>query len=151
MSVVGTVLRIILERSSRNLTYEQAIDNLQTSGSSTASRMASSPDTPKNRKQAAHIIGIEHWGQRRLRVALGQPLVVDEYDSYRPSEDLSMAELRQIFESARAETLALVRELQQNGVALDRKVFHNDAKDLTVRSWFSYLGAHASRESLRIR
>lgn len=151
MSMIGTLLRVILERSSRNLTYEQALENLRTSGESTARRIGSGADTPKNRQQAAHIIGIERWGEHRLRVAQGETLVVDEYDGYRPAESLSMVELRQAFESARQETITLVSDLQRNRVPLDRKIFHNDAKDLSLRSWFAYLGSHASRESMRIR
>jgi hypothetical protein len=151
MSVIGTILRVILERSNRNLTYEKAIDNLRKSGESTANRIGNSPDTPKNRKQVAHIIGIERWGQQRLRVAQGEPLVIDECDGYEPAETLSMAELRQAFESARKETIALIEEMQRNTIPLDRKVFHNDAKEMTLRSWFGYLGVHADRESMRIR
>jgi len=43
------------------------------------------------------VIGIERWGQRRLRMLLGEPPVSDEYDSYRPGEDLSMPALRDAF------------------------------------------------------
>jgi hypothetical protein len=151
MSLIGTILRMILERSSRNLTYEKAIDKLRHSGESIANRFGNAPDTPANRKQARHIIGIERWSQHRLGVAQGEALVVDEYDSYCPDEGLSMAELRAAFDSTRQETLALVQQLQNNHVPLDKKIFHNDAQDLSLRSWFGYLNGHASRESLRVR
>jgi hypothetical protein len=151
MSVIGTLLRVILERSSRTLTYEQALEKLHHSGESTANRIRSGADTPRNRKQAAHIIGIERWGQHRLKVAQGEALVIDEYDNYRPAETLPMAEMGQAFHSARQGTIALVGELQREGIPLGKKVFHNQAQDLTLRSWLNYLNGHASRESTRIR
>ncbi|MBX3001477.1 MAG: DinB family protein [Caldilineaceae bacterium] len=151
MSVIGTLLRVILERSSRTLTYGQALEKLHNSGESTANRIGKGADTPKNRKQAAHIIGIERWGQRRLKVVQGEPLVIDEYDSYRPTEELSMAEMGNAFHSARQTTLALVSEMQRDGVPLTKEIFHNQAQDLTLRAWLNYLNSHASRESMRIR
>ncbi|MEO8167117.1 MAG: hypothetical protein ABI623_02660, partial [bacterium] len=51
------------------------------SGAAVAERMARAADTPGNRDVAAHIIGIERWGARRLRTALGDVALADEYES----------------------------------------------------------------------
>ncbi|MCB0116483.1 MAG: hypothetical protein KDD84_20435, partial [Caldilineaceae bacterium] len=65
MSVVGTILRVVLERSSRNMTYDSAIAQLQKGQATVLARMDGAADTAENRKLARHIIGIERWGQHR--------------------------------------------------------------------------------------
>ena len=150
MSLIGSVLRFLTERGARGLTYESATQKLESTGEEIAARMARAAETPKNRDQANHIIGIERWGQRRLRIALGEPPLRDEYDGYRvPGE--TMAALREAFRSTRAETVALVRELQAAGIAPETTVPHNDMGDTTLLGWLFYLNGHASRESSRLR
>lgn len=151
MSVIGTVLRIVMERSSRKLTYESAVVQLQKGQESVLARMSGAADTPENRKQARHIIGIERWGQHRLGVLNGEALTVDEYDSYQPQDSLSMAQLSEAFKVARAGTIDLVKQFQSKGLSLERKVFHNDIKDFTLRGWIAYLSGHASIEAKRLK
>ncbi|MCJ7624103.1 MAG: hypothetical protein MUO76_11415 [Anaerolineaceae bacterium] len=99
-----------------------------------------------DKRTALHIIGIERWGQRRLRVALGEPFELDEYDEYQPSEDLGWEELIDTFHNARRETAALAKAMGERG---DAHIYirHNQFGDLSVRSWFRYLDMHANIES----
>ena len=121
------------------------------SGERVARQLAAAANTPTNREQAVHLIGIERWGQRRLRVLLGEPLVLDEYDGYRPANSKGLPALASAFRTARADTVALVGRLQSAGVAPTATVPHNGMGDLTVRGWLSYLEAHAARESSRVK
>lgn len=151
MSVIGTILRIVMERSSRKLTYETAIAQLEKGREGVLALMDSAADTPENRKTARHVIGIERWGQHRLGVLKGQPLTVDEYDSYQPQDGLDMAQLRNAFNVVRGQTIDLIKEFKAAGVPLDRKVFHNDIKEFTLRGWIGYFSGHANIEMKRLK
>jgi hypothetical protein len=98
----------------------------------------------------AHIIGIERWGQRRLRVALGEPLITDEYDSYCPSIALFWQDLREEFRTTRANTVALIRQLDDAHIDDSVGIRHNDLGILTVHGWVRYLDMHANEESKKI-
>lgn len=87
-----------------------------------------------------HIIGIERWGQRRLRVALGEPFVEEEYDAYRP-EPASMESLKQCFVETRQETIQLADQLHD--ADLNLRIKHNQFGDLSARGWLKYLDFHA--------
>jgi len=150
MGLIGSLLRFITERGARGHSYQSLGQRLATSGEEVADRTERMADTPKNRAQANHIIGIERWGQRRLRVALGEPLLHDEYDGYRVQGD-TVAALREAFRSTRAETLALVQQLEAAGLPPATTVPHNDMGETTLRGWLYYLTVHASRESRRLR
>jgi hypothetical protein len=151
MGLIGKLLRFFSEWSGRNLTWEAIGQKLEQSGKKVARRMQAADDTPGNREVAAHVIGIERWGQRRLQVTLGEPLILDEYDGYRPDTGESMAALSDRFQVARSGTIALAARLQQDDVPTTRTVPHNDMGEVTLRGWFAYLDGHAARESLRIR
>jgi hypothetical protein len=124
---------------------------LQTAGEKLKQKVAAAPDTETNRQTLSHIIGIERWGQKRLKVALGEPLTTEEYDQYRPGRDTSWADLQQQFAQTRQESVTLVQQLQQAQVDPGRKIKHNGYGDLTVRGWLRYLTFHANAESWRIR
>ena len=98
-----------------------------------------------------HIIGIEKWGQSRLRVALGEPFVFDEYDDYRPSNGLSWNELQDEFAQTRAETLALISEIRDNDSYHSYRILHNEFGELSVDSWLFYLRIHADNHLLLMR
>ncbi len=151
MSLVGKVLGALVERQGRGASIGEWADRLTQSGDSVARRIASAPDTPKNRDVAAHIVGIERWGQRRLRTILGEPLVRDEYNGYRPPASEDVAVLAQTFQQVRGETVALVRLLQAEGCAPTAKAPHNDLGETSILGWLSYLNGHAAMESRKIR
>ena len=149
MNFVGKLLRGILERSAKKLTLDDLNTNLQSSGKKIVERFSTAADTPKNRAQANHVIGIERWGQRRLCVLLGEPYLRDEYDGYRPGDDKSMPELRGIFEQVREETIQLLSRIR-DGQLEDQTVEHNDFGPMDARTWLYYLESHAARESGRL-
>ncbi len=106
--------------------------------------------TAEQMAERLELDGLERWGQSRLRVALGEPLLMDEYDVYRPPRAAGWAELQDAFHSTRQQTVALAGQLDQavtNGV----KVPHNQFGLLTVRSWLRYLDIHANMEAKKLR
>lgn len=147
MSLIGSLLRIFVQRQASDTTPGELIDRLETSGEIVTGRLAAAPDTPGNREVACHVIGIERWGDRRLRMALGEPVVTDEYDGYRPSLDLEMAALAQAFVQTRAETVALANQAAHLPESV--RAPHNDLGELTVPEWLVYLDSHAMRETKR--
>ena len=104
-----------------------------------------------NLHQAKHVTGLERWGTKRLRVVLGEPMIVEEYDHYRPDDLNDMLALSDAFFATRQATLALVQEMIYAAVPPDRKVFHNEMGDITVRAWLYYLENHAYRETRLVR
>lgn len=153
MSVISQVFTYFLtDRPSRGKSWRDFADELSKGEQKITQAMNNAADTPANRAQLGHIIGIERWGQSRLQVALGQPFVKDEYDGYRPAADLDMAQLRPLFTQTRQETLAILQKLEAAKVALDGpKVLHNDYGEWPVRYWLRYLTMHGNLESSRLK
>jgi hypothetical protein len=150
MSMIGSIFRRFSERAGQKLTLAEWQTELVKSGEGVNGRFKASTDTSKHHSTGRHIIGIERWGQSRLRVFLGEKLVMDEYDDYRPAADLDMAALGAAFSETRQETVALAAKIEEASVSVTQTVAHNDMGDLTVRGWLAYLNGHASRESGRL-
>lgn len=144
--VFDLVGHLLLERPARDKTLANFREEMEAAGRDAQQRLAKAADTPENVEALRHIIGIERWGQRRLQVALGEPLVMDESDCYYPPTDAGWDQLRETFRETRQETVALVRRLGEADVGRDVKVPHNQWGDLTVRGWLSYLNGHANRD-----
>ncbi len=149
--VIGRILRPILERQARGRSLQEFMTSLERSGEEVAKRLGNAPDTPHNREVANHIVGIERWGQRRLRVALGEPPVMDGYRSYRLPEGVDLGVLRDAFADTRRDTVELARELSFADPKTLTKVRHNDLGELSIGGWLAYLEGHAKRESTRIK
>jgi hypothetical protein len=145
--LIGLVRRPMAERGARGKGLERLAAELEASAASMDARLASAGDTPGNRGAIAHWVGIERWGQRRLRVALGEPFVEDGHHPYRPDEAAGVAALRRAFAETRAETVALVGRLREAGVDPATIVRHNDLGDLTIAGWLAYLVQHPEQES----
>ena len=96
-----------------------------------------------------HLIGIERWGQQRLRVALGEPLALDEYDPYRP-EGEDWAGLQQCFQRTRQETISLSKSLRMARLDVGTRICHNQFGEISLLGWIFYLNFHAKLESLKI-
>ena len=150
-NLVGAVLRPLLEHQAKNRSLEELAAALERSGTEVKKRLEAAPDTPRNREVANHIVGIERWGQRRLRTALGEPLTSDPYHGYRLPEDASLDDLKNAYAKTRWATLELISELKTQRVDVARKVRHNDLGELSVRGWLVYLDGHAKRESTRLK
>lgn len=129
----------------RNASFQDLIGKLEHSKTVIMDRAQKAGDSEQNRRVLSHIIGIERWGQSRLRVFLGEPLVMDEYNGYRPSRETSWPTLLQGFADTRAETIRLAQQLatQQPVVAT---VPHNQFGETSVKGWLQCLLFHASRE-----
>ncbi len=151
MTVFGVVSHKYTEWMGRKYTLPQLAEKLEQTGQMVYGRMQSARNNDRNQKSARHIIGIERWSQSRVRVALGAPLTMDEYDDYRPAVGLDMDALAQAFAQTRQETIQLVQELQAANVPPTQTVRHNELGDLTVRGWLAYMENHAWRESFIIR
>jgi hypothetical protein len=150
--LIGLGLRPYAERRGRQRTLDDAASDLERSGARIDQHLAGKPDTPAHREAIAHCVGIERWGQRRLRVALGEPFVLDAYHGDRPDLADGVEALRAAMAETRAATVALARELAAAGVDPATTVRHNDLGDLTLSGWLAYLEQHASREiPLRVR
>jgi len=114
-------------------------------------RAAKAGNEEKTKAILRHISGIERWGQRRLRVFLGDKPTNDEYDGYQPSADLTRDELRTYFRTTRSETVKLAERLARTKLAPDATVEHNSFGPVSLRAWLSYLRTHADWESKKMR
>jgi len=112
-------------------------------------RATGAGDNDYHRKVLNHIIGIERWGQSRLKVFLGEPFIHDEYDGYRPPKETSYIDLQRQFDETRQGTLHLAVELATTPVDPSRRSMHNMFGPLTPRGWLYYLYFHANAESMR--
>ncbi|HAJ36410.1 MAG TPA: hypothetical protein DCL15_12025 [Chloroflexi bacterium] len=142
---------MFIERPGRAKSYAEWKAALTASGAAIDQRAATAKDSVQASKVLRHIAGIERWGQRRMQMLLGAPPIQDEYDDYRPGANLTLAEQREFFRQTRANTLALVDQLQAAGVSDAVTAPHNDFGPLTARGWLRYLDMHASLESKKIR
>jgi hypothetical protein len=145
--LIGVFRRGIAERHARGRDLARLAEELEMSGRTMDAKLAVASDTPDHREAIAHWVGIERWGQRRLRVALGEPFVADGHRPYRPDRDGGVQALRRTFAETRAETLALVRLLHEAGVDPSTTVRHNDLGELSVGGWLAYLLQHPEQES----
>jgi DinB superfamily len=150
MSFIGSLIHFFVERRASGANLDELRKSLETGCDKVSARMASAQDTPANRKQAAHVIGIERWSAHRLGAAVSPsaPPELDEYDSYRPGADQPMSVLAQEFRDARAETLARLDALPAQP---DRRIPHNELGNLSLRGWLVYLNSHASVESRKLK
>ncbi|MCC6614319.1 MAG: DinB family protein [Anaerolineae bacterium] len=141
---------VFLNRWTRGRSLTEMMVALQAAGQNLQRKFERYPDARYNRRVLSHIVGIERWGQRRLRVALGDPFELDEYDGYRPSRETDVTALRQMFAETRRETIRLIGLLDRAKVG-DARIKHNKYGDLTVRGWLRYLLLHANLEAYKLR
>ena len=151
MNLFGIFFRFISELKGRKLSLAQAAQQLDASGRALAARIRAASSTPRSIEQARHIIGIERWGQSRLKRLLGGPVLNDEYNGSRPDELDTLPALAAAFAATRAETVALLDALRQAGKTGAETAAHNDLGDLSIVGWAIYLDDHALREAMLIR
>lgn len=142
---------LLIERPAKKKSEQEWAKQLSHSGQQIESRLVEVEDSEKNRRFLNHIVGIERWGQRRLKVWLGEPIVEDEYNNYRPPREANWGELKQAFSETRRTTVELIEQLANNGVNGDLKVRHNQHGELSLRGWLRYLDMHADFESKRLK
>lgn len=144
-------LRPRAKQRARGRSFGDLGRRLEASGHEIEARVAAARDTARHREALNHIVGIERWGQRRIREALGEPAETNGHRRYRLPEAATLAELGDAFTTARGGTVALTEELERSATDPARIVRHGDLGDLTVLEWFAYLEDHASREARRLR
>ena len=149
-TLTGAVSGLLLERPFRNKDFAEIAQELDLAGGRLKHTFASAKDNPDNRRLLGHIVGMERWGQSRLRVALGEPLTMDEYDDYRPPRDSTWPALQGAFSETRQQSVALIQQLGQAYIA-NIKVPHNQFGPLSVRSWLRYLDLHANLEAKKLK
>ena len=132
---------IFFEGPARGKTAAELGLALKTNGDEFCSRLAAMRRTSRLHAVVTHCIGIERWAQGRVRVALGEPFVDEEYDIYRPSLEVPWNDLIALFETTRRESIQLVQ--QCSGSALEKTVVHNNIGPLSVRGWFQYMQYHS--------
>lgn len=149
--IFGVIRYVMIERSANKQTLDQLADNLVKGAAGIKERISEKPDSQHNRDKLAHIIGIERWGQSRLKVALGETFIRDEYDGYRPPLTTSWDELQTAFHQMRDNTITIARELGKAKITPEKTVHHNDFGDMSVHGWLHYLNFHANQESKGIK
>ena len=136
----------LLRRPTKHIPFAELIETCQQKGIELEQAYVDKLDNEKNKRIMSHIIGIEKWGQRRLQVALGEPLLANEYLDYRPARAVPFPELCEQFPAVRAATITLANQIAQTD-AVHHKVPHNQFGDLDGKAWLHYLTIHADRES----
>ncbi len=149
-TIRGAIAGLLLERPAAKIDLLEFVNTLTISADAIDARAAAARDTSKAQIVLRHITGIERWGQNRLRVFLGQPLTLDEYDGYRPANNLTTEQQREEFRKTRAQTVALVQQLAAANIAKDSHVRHNQFGPISLRGWLRYLEFHARQESKKI-
>ena len=147
--IAGLAKTLFFERPGKRAGLESLQTKLQTTQANIEARLNAAAGSEKDIKTLRHVIAIERWGQRRLKVALGEELLEDENHAYKPESDTPWADLKRQFGQTREQTLALSNELR--GKNLDVRVPHNDFGPMTLLGWLAYLNSHANLEAKRIR
>lgn len=148
--LVGRLLRWLTERRARGRSLPGLAERLERSGRELEARLERASLDPAGREKIRHVVGIERWGQRRLRVLLGDPFDGGGHRPFRP-DDADDAALRAAFADTRVATVALARDLAAAGVDPARSVPHDDLGELSARGWLVYLDGHAKIELARVR
>lgn len=150
--VKGFLVAQVLERPAARQSYAELGQKLERGGLLLAGRAARAADTDANRAVLTHVIGLERWGQNRLRVALGQrEYVLDEHHPYKPGAGATLRELQDLLSQTRSQTVDLVRQLHDHPPAEGVTVEHNALGPLSAKAWLRYLTWHADLESRRLR
>ncbi|HEX8674788.1 MAG TPA: hypothetical protein VF710_23010 [Longimicrobium sp.] len=78
--------RMMFERPVRSQSVVDIASTLSSSGDEVRERIAGKEGTPANVARLRHIIGIERWGQQRLRVFLGDPFEPGGHHPHKPTD-----------------------------------------------------------------
>lgn len=154
--IQNAAVGLFVERPGAKKTVQQWTTQLEDDARAIEARARSAKNQQKAQIVLRHISGIERWGQRRLSVFLGEPLLIDEYDNYQPAKDLTTEQQVAEFRKTRAQTIEIVRKIAStptNDAAStdESKVLHNQFGPISLRGWLRYLNMHANLESKKIR
>lgn len=147
--IIKNVSPRVMDGLMRDKDVPELTVELAEAGDKLRAALDSRPDTEYNRRVLSHLIGIERWGRRRLLVALGEPLINDEYDGYRPRRERTWEELKDTFVQTRRDTVSVAEQL--TAVPAQMRIPHNQFGELTVKDWLFYLRVHADGELQKMR
>ncbi|HEY3291809.1 MAG TPA: hypothetical protein VGK87_16875 [Anaerolineae bacterium] len=151
-TLFGVAMSWISELRARGHQYDDLKFRMAASGQRIGARFHAAAPTENNIEAITHMTGIERWAAHRLRTAMGEPLVIDDYDGYRPAKGIAQGPLCDAFDASRAATLQLVDELSAARVPITAKVIHNELGAISVGAWLVYMNDHIEREgNLRVR
>lgn len=140
--------KLYFDKPALKRTLAEHATAVRRSGEELSARLSASRGDAAWKARLRHVIGIERWGQARLRVFLGEPFVAGGHRPYLPPDDASWEQLVRDFAAMRAETVAIAERLA--AAAPTRAVNHNQLGDLTAHGWLRYLDGHARRELRRL-
>lgn len=149
--IFGMLGRLFWERPGAKRNFTDHVARLESTAGEIATRAQHAEPNDRNREALAHLIGIERWGQRRLRVGFGESFVAEEYDGYRPVLATPWEEMVEQFQTTRAETVALAQRYANNEGNVENPIDHNDYGGLTPHGWLEYLRVHAALTAKLIR
>lgn len=149
-TLLHVVTALVFERPVRGLDADSMRNRLIQSGDAMVSAIRTAGDITANQDTATHIIGIERWGQARLRDALNGSYTSEEYDGYRPAS-APITQLADLMQTTRAETVAVLAQLVSAGIPLTTTIPHNTFGDMTVAGWLQYIQGHGAIESRKLR
>lgn len=129
---------------------DRLIKTLDRSGQSLDRHLRGVKGRTINQQTLAHIINIERWAQRRLCVALGEPLCEDPGENNLPIFP-GWIQLVEDFHTARKETISLGKSLRMAGINPKTKIPHHQLGDLSILGWLYYINIQANLESIRIQ
>lgn len=144
-TAVPPVLNLVAEQRDMALLTE----GLRQSAEKIYHKVKAAEPNSHNHQIFTHIIGIERWGQNRLKVALGEPLVMDEYNGYRPARERAWDALIDDFVKTRQETIAIAKQIART--SSPPLIPHNTLGDLSVEAWLMYLQLHADGELYKFK
>ena len=136
--------RVFFDQPARKLSLGEHADALRRSGKDIEARLAGAAGDDRQRAALRHVIGIERWGQSRLRVFLGDAFASAGHRPHLPPESASWQELVREFGEMRAQTVALAERLAAENPT--STVPHNQFGELSAHGWLRYLNGHGARE-----
>ena len=136
--------RAYFDKPARKLSLAQHAAELRRSGDDIRARLARAEGNEKQRAKLRHVIGIEKWGQSRLRVFFGDPFASAGHRTHLPPEGAPWSELVRGFGEMRGETVAIAERLAAENPATT--VSHNQFGELSAHGWLRYVNGHALRE-----
>jgi hypothetical protein len=136
--------RLYFEKPARKLSLAEHAAAVRRSGDDLRARLAAARGSEGEAARLRHVIGIERWGLKRLRVLLGEPFVAGGHRPYLPPEGTPWEQLVRDFSAVRAETVKVAERLAAGGPT--RSVNHDQFGELSAHGWLRYLDGHARRE-----
>lgn len=127
---------------------DRLINRLEVSGHSLEKHLDKVSGQAANREILVQMLRIERSGQRRLCVALGEPLRDDLEDTRALAHN--WPQLVDAFKRARKETVSLCKSIRMARIDPKTRIPHPHYGEISLLGWVYYLHLHAAVGSLRI-